>query len=230
MNEPESQRKPTSASDSDSVSNEHRLIDRASQGDSIAVGDLLTLHSQRLKRMLAVRLDPRIRARLDESDVLQELQVEAARRLPEFLSERAVPFFVWMRFLAKQKLAELTRHHLNAQSRDPRREQRSIRSDRNASSIALASFLIGNVTSPSMQVAREEIKCLVENALQSLEPIDREILLLRHAEHLSTAEAAVELGIPPNTCRQRYLRALKRLKTVLDQYHLSWGEKNGPQN
>ena len=223
MNQPPNE--PTSESTSDAK--EKELIEKAAKGDSGAIGNLLTRHSQRIKRMLAVRLDPRIRARLDESDVYQELQIEATRRLPEFLAERSVSFFVWMRYLAKQKLAELTRRHLQIQSRDPRREQRSFRSDRNASSIALASFLIGNVTSPSMQVAREEMKGIIENAIQSLDQIDREILLLRHAEHLSTAEAAVELTISANTCRQRYWRALKRLKSVLDQHQLDWGGMRG---
>lgn len=203
---------------------ESELISRAVAGDTAAMGQLFSRHEVRLKRMISVRMDPRLGARLDSSDIFQELQLEASQRFQEFARQSATPFAVWMRFLARQKVAEACRRHLYAQSRDIRREQSEFGSDADGASLSLASFLMGQITSPSMQVAKAEIRQLVLSAINSMEPLDREILLMRHAEQLSSSETAKELGIRQNTCRQRHVRALKRLKGLLSQHELAWGE------
>lgn len=206
---------------------EQSLIEKVSGGDHSAFGPLMALHRDRLKRMISIRLDSRLKGRVDESDVYQELQLDAIRRLPEYVSAPNVAFFSWLRFLGRQKLAEMTRRHVHAQARDVRREVRPGQLAGEDSSIALASFLVGEVTSPSLQVSRRELREKIELAIASLEESDREVLLLRHAEQLSASEAAAELGIPAGTFRQRHLRALQRLKTALEQNNLDWIDRDG---
>ncbi len=201
------------------VQDEEHLLDAAGGGDTSAVGALMGLHADRIKRMISVRIDPRLSARLDQSDVFQELQLDVIRRLPEFMAAREVPFFHWLRYLGLQKLAELTRFHMRTQARDVRREV-AVAND--ISSLALANFLEGSVASPSAAMAQVELRLELESVIAELDEMDREILLMRHAEQLSSAEAAVELGISANTCRQRYLRALKRLRRALDARKLEW--------
>ncbi len=200
---------------------EQELLNRFAGGETDVVGELVALHGERIKRMIHVRLDPRLRRRVDSSDVFQELQLDVLRRMPEFIpQQQEVSFFQWLRFLGRQKLAELHRQHVQVQGRSINREYRS---NTEASSIALADFLVGDISSPSQQVARQELKEQLDNAVASLDELDRETILLRHAEQLSTVEAAAELGITPKAFRQRYFRALKKLKAVLEQHHLLWG-------
>jgi RNA polymerase sigma-70 factor (ECF subfamily) len=200
---------------------EQELIDRFANGESNVVGELIELHRDRIKRMIQVRLDPGMRQRLDSSDVFQELQIDVIKRMPEFIpQQQEVSFFQWLRFLGRQKLAELHRRHVGAQARSINREYHPA-SD--ASSIALANFLVGDVSSPSLQVSRKELKQCLDSAVGALEELDREAILLRHAEQLSAIEAAAELGIAPNAFRQRYFRALKKLKASLEKHQLLWG-------
>ncbi len=207
--------------------NEEQLIDNAADSDESAVGQLLMLHSQRLKRMIAARINARLRARLDASDVLQEVHVDVIQRLPEYLSNRQVPFFVWLRFLTSQKLVELDRRHLHTQARDARREQQTSPAERHDPTINMVEFLIGNVSSPSLQVHRQEVRKILNEAIASLDELDRTIISLRHVEQLTSVEAAAELNLSTNTCRQRHLRALKRLKAILEQNALCWSNNHG---
>lgn len=202
---------------------EHHLLSNAANGDEEAISLLFTKHRSRLKRMINARLDPRLTARIDASDVVQEVHVEVTRRLPEYMARPEVPFFNWMRSLAKQKLIEIVRRHVHAQARDVRREQPLTPNFTADSSVALAGVLLEQVPSPSSAIGREEIKTIVEQAISSLDEIDREILILRHVEQLKTIEAATELGITQSTCRQRHVRALKRLRDALAHLDLSWG-------
>jgi RNA polymerase sigma-70 factor, ECF subfamily len=194
---------------------EESLCQRAVAGHQEALGSLIMLHQSRLKRMIAVRIEPGLAARVDASDVIQEVSLEAARRIEEYGNLQKVPFFVWMRFLAKQKLAELVRRHVYAQSRDVRREVRLNPQVQDSSSRMLTEFLLADHTSPSSVLGNAEHKQLISSTIDSLEPIDREIILMRHAEQLTTSEIAHELNITENNCRQRYLRALKHLKKIL---------------
>jgi RNA polymerase sigma-70 factor (ECF subfamily) len=195
-----------------------QLLREAAAGDQESWGALLERHRDRLRRMLALRADPRLQGRLDPSDVIQETFLEASARLAEYLRQPTMPFFLWLRFLAGQKLVTLHRHHLGTQMRDAGREISLYRGGLPmTSSVALAAQLLGHDTGPSEAAIRAELKVRLQEALNSLEPLDREVLALRHIEQLTLAEAAQTLGITESGASRRHLRALKRLKEVLSQ-------------
>src|SRR5262245_56172611 len=172
------------------------LLQRTAEGDQAGWGALLERHRSRLRRMVALRLDPRLQGRIDPSDVIQDAYLEASTRLGEYLREPAMPFFLWLRFLAGQKLVTLHRHHFGVQMRDVGREVSLYRGRLPAtSSAALAAQLLGEDTRPSEAAIRAELKVRLQEALNSMDPLDREVLALRHFEQLSRAEAARVLGI-----------------------------------
>ncbi|MGA2436745.1 MAG: sigma-70 family RNA polymerase sigma factor, partial [Bryobacteraceae bacterium] len=208
--------------DSDSELTER--LRQAGPADSQLLADLLARHRGRLHRMVELRLDRRLQGRIDPSDVIQDAFLEASSRLPDYLANPSMPFFVWLRFLVAQKLMILHRHHLATQARDARREVSLYPGSLpEASSAALARQLLGRLTSPSQAVLRTERKLRLEAALNLMEAIDREVLLLRHFEELGNLETASVLGITPAAANNRYVRALKRLKDILLQ--MSAGEK-----
>jgi RNA polymerase sigma-70 factor, ECF subfamily len=186
----------------------------------VAPGSLesaLAEHRPRLRRMVALRIDARLQGRVDPSDVIQEAYLEAARRLPEYVREsEPMPFFLWLRFLAVQALQVLHRKHLGAQARDAGRE---ISIDfgpmPQATSAALAAQLLGHDTRASEAAIRAERKLRLERALNQMDPLDREVLALRHFEQLSNSECARVLGLKEATAAKRYLRALKKLRGIL---------------
>lgn len=198
------------------ASSEAELLRQARAGNSASLGRLLDQHRDRLRKLVLLRMDPMLRGRIDASDVIQETQMEAARRLGEYLRDPAVPFFVWLRFLCTQRLAMLRRFHLTAQGRTVARERSIFGKGRTgASSAALAARLLGRLTQPSAAALRAELKRRLHAALAALEPLDREILTLRHLEQLSAAEAAATLGIREEAAKKRHVRALLRLKKSL---------------
>jgi RNA polymerase sigma-70 factor (ECF subfamily) len=191
---------------------------RAGQGDPAALGSLLEEHRPRLRRMLRLRLDPRLQGRIDPSDVLQEAFLEASQRLAEYLRDPRMPFFLWLRFLAGQKLLALRRQHLGTQARDAGREVSIFRGAMpEASSACLAAQLLGRITAPLQAAIRAELKLRLQEALNRMDPVDREVLALRHFEQLDNAETAQELGLSPSGASSRYLRALQKLKDILRQ-------------
>jgi RNA polymerase sigma-70 factor (ECF subfamily) len=193
-----------------------RLLRLAAQGDAREWGSLLERHRGRLRRMVALRLDQRLQGRLDASDVIQEAYLEASARLPEYVRRPMMPFFLWLRFLTGQKMAELHRRHLGARMRDAGREVSLYRGALpEASSAALAAWLVGHDTRPSEAAVRAERKIRLQEALNSLDPLDREVLALRHFEQLTNAEAAQVLGLQASAASKRYVRALKKLKDIL---------------
>jgi RNA polymerase sigma-70 factor, ECF subfamily len=195
-----------------------RLLQQAAQGDQQGLGTLLARHRERLRRMIALRLDRRLQGRIDPSDVIQEAYLEATARLAEYLRNPSMPFFLWLRFLTGQKLVTLHRHHLGAQMRDPCQE---VPLDQGplpeASSAALAAQLMGHDTRPSEAAIRAEMKIQVQEALDGMDRLDREVLALRHFEQLTNAEAARVLQIKETAAGKRYLRALGRLREILTQ-------------
>jgi RNA polymerase sigma-70 factor (ECF subfamily) len=192
------------------------LIERLRGGDRGAAAELLSRQRERLRRMIELRLDPWLRGRLDTSDVLQDAMVDVASRLEEYIKDPKVPFFLWTRLVAGERLAWLHRHHLGFKMRDAGREVSLHRQALpEASSFALASMLLGAQTSPTQAAVRAERQLRVQEALNTLDPIDREVLALRHFEHLSPAEAALVLGLRPDAASKRYIRALKRVKDLL---------------
>jgi RNA polymerase sigma-70 factor (ECF subfamily) len=204
------------AADRDDPSETARLLERAAAGDRPAWGRLLDRHRDRLRRMVALRLDRRLRGRLDASDVLQDAYVEASSRLPGYAQNPTMPFYLWLRFIAAQKLLELQRRHLGTRARDAGREVSLYQGALpEATSAALAAQLLGRLTTPSQAALRAERKVWLQEALNRMDPLDREILALRHFEQLSNHEAALVLGLDRSAASKRYARALVRLKDVL---------------
>jgi RNA polymerase sigma-70 factor (ECF subfamily) len=192
------------------------LLRRAADGDSDAVAALLARHRDRLEQMVRLRLDRRLQGRIDPSDVLQETYLEAARRVAEFARAPTTSVYVWLRFLTGQKLVDLTRRHLGAKMRDAAQEISLHRGTLpQASSVSLAAQLLGQYTSPSRSAIRAETQLRVQEALNHMDPIDREVLALRHFELLSNGEVAQVLGLSKAAASNRYVRALKRLKEIL---------------
>lgn len=194
-------------------------LTRAAAGDADSWRALLQRHHDRLRRMVAVRLDARLQGRVDPSDVLQEAYLDAATQLAEYLRDPKVPFFLWLRSLTGTRLAKVHRFHLGTQARDAGREVSIFRGAMpEASSAALAAQLLGHEPRPSEVVLQTEMKLRLEEALNSMDAADREVLALRHFEQLSTAETAQMLGISEAAAGKRFIRALRRLKDVLSQF------------
>ena len=201
--------------DSDDVSD---LLRRAAAGDEQALQDLFGLYRDRLKRMVHLRLNRRLQGRVDDSDVLQEAYLDVSRRLPEYLANPTLPFFLWLRHLAGLKLAEVHRRHLGTQLRDADREVTLHRGGLpEADSVSLANQLLGKLTTPSQAAIKAETRLFVQEALNSMDPVDREVLALKHFEQLSTSEIAEVLGLSKAGAGSRYLRAIKRLREILER-------------
>jgi RNA polymerase sigma-70 factor (ECF subfamily) len=200
----------------DDPSETGRLLKRAAEGDSEGWGLLLERYRERLRRMVALRLDQRLQGRIDASDVIQETYLEAWNRLPDYLRESAMPFYLWLRFLSCQKVLELHRQHLGREMRNATREV-SLYQDAwpEVSSVTLAAQLLGDDTRPSQAALRTELKLRLQEALNQMDPIDREVIALRHFEQLSRAETAELLEIRESAVSKRYVRALARLKGIL---------------
>jgi RNA polymerase sigma-70 factor (ECF subfamily) len=185
-------------------------------GGREALGALFDGCRDRLRRMVELRLDPRLRGRLDASDVLQEAFLDVARDLDGYLADPKLPALLWLRLHVGRRMTALHRQHLGTRMRDAGREMSIYHGALpEASSAALASMLLGQHTSPTQAAQRAERMLCVQEALNRLDPIDREVLALRHFEQLSRAEAAQVLGISQDAGAKRYFRALKRLKDML---------------
>jgi RNA polymerase sigma-70 factor (ECF subfamily) len=194
------------------------LLGRALSGDSGALAELFERHRSRLEQMVRLRLDRRLQGRLDPADVLQETYLDVARRFPEYATNPAVPFFLWLRFLTGQRLVDLHRQHLGAKMRNAGLEVSLYRGDfPRASSASLAELLLGRLTSASRAAIRAETQLRVQEALNAMDPIDREVLVLRHFEMLSNEETAQVLGLKPSAASNRHIRALRRLKEIMAQ-------------
>jgi RNA polymerase sigma-70 factor (ECF subfamily) len=192
------------------------LLRLAQTGDRPALAALFTCYRERLRQMVRLRLDRRLQGRLDPEDVLQEAYLDFARRLPEYAANPAVPFFLWLRGLTGQRLIDLHRQHLGAKMRDAQQEVSLYRGALpQASSVSLAAQLLGRLTSASQAAIRAETQIRVQEALNSMDPMDREVLALRHFEMLTNDETAQVLGIKKSAASNRYVRALKRLKDIL---------------
>lgn len=194
------------------------LIERAAAGDEPAAQELFARHRDRLKRMVHLRLSRRLQGRVDDSDVLQETYIDVARRLPEYHADPKLPFYLWLRHMAGLKLAEIHRRHLGTQLRDADREVTLHRGGLpEADSVSLAAHLLGQLTTPSQAAIKAETRLIVQDALNNMDPTDREVLALKHFEQLSTSEIADVLGMSKAGAGARYLKAIKRLKEILSQ-------------
>jgi len=187
-----------------------QLLEEVRAGDRRALDRLLTGHRAYLRTAVELRLDRRLRARLDPSDVVQEAQLEAARRIDDYLRREPMPFHLWLRQTAYQNLLRLRRQHVEADRRSVTRELPLP----DGSSATLARQLLGAGPTPSEQAREEELARRLRQAVAELPETDREILLMRNFEGLSNQEAAQVLGLEPAAASRRYGRAILRLRKV----------------
>jgi RNA polymerase sigma-70 factor (ECF subfamily) len=200
------------------------LVKQAAAGDAQSWAELMKRYRSRLRRMVSFRLDSRLQGRVDPSDVVQDVCLEAWQHLGSYASQPNTSFFLWLRGVAGHKLGDLHRQHLGARMRDARREVSLYQGSLpGATSAALAAKLLGHLTRPSEAAVRAERKVQLQTALNVMDPADREVLALRHFEQLTVSEAAAVLGIKQKAAGMRYVRALRRLKQILTSLG-GWGE------
>jgi len=195
----------------------HHLMDRLQTGERRAFEELFTRHQPFLQKFVELRLDSRLRGRVDPADVVQETQLEAFRQLPRYLQRQPMPFRLWLRKTAQDRMRMVERQHLGASKRTVGREL-SLPAD---SSFELARQLASPGSTPSQHIARGELAQLVREAVAQLEELDQEILLMRTFEGLSYEETACVLEITPAAARKRHGRALLRLHKLLTECGLT---------
>ena len=201
---------------SDEPTTTEQLLAQATAGDGAAWGSLLTAHEERLIRMVAFRMDPRLRGRIDAADVVQEAFVQASAHREDFFRAPEMPLFLWLRKIVSNKLFELHRHHIGTHMRDANRD-RPLAAPQNWDDTAEALWLhlSGHLTSPSAAAVKWEARTRLAEALDNMDAMDREVLMLRHFEQLTNGEAARVVGIEEWAAGKRYLRALARLRKIL---------------
>ncbi len=205
------------------------LVRRATKGEEAALAELFTRHRGRLRQMIRIRLDHRLQGRVDPSDVLQDAYVDLLGKLPEYANRPAIPFFLWLRLVVSERLLRIHRHHLGAAMRDAGREislhQGALPE---ASSASLAAQLLGQMTSASRAAVRAEMQVQLQETLNGMDPIDREVIALRHFEELTNDEVAAVLGLTKAAASKRYVRAMLRLKAAIgDSPGLADGWRGG---
>jgi RNA polymerase sigma-70 factor (ECF subfamily) len=203
---------------SDDKRNNDELLDAAREGDEGALAVLVERHRERLERMVALRMDRRLQGRVDAGDVVQDAYLAVRGKFSQYSADSQLPFYLWLRLEVGQKLVDVHRFHLGTKMRDAGQEVSLHRGALpQVTSLSLAEHLLGKLTSASRAAMRAELKLRVQEALNSMDPHDREVLILRHFEELSNSEAAAVLGIKPSAAVNRYVRALKRLKDVFQE-------------
>ena len=193
------------------------LLQNARQGESAAVNELMERHRNAVRQMIQMRLDRAVAARVDASDVVQDVLLEASQRLNDFIEGGSMPFHLWLRQLAKDRLIDMHRRHRGAQRRSVDREQRVGAGSSERSSLNLGGVLADGQLTPAAASIRREIEQRFLTALQELGDDDRDIILMRHQEHLTNSEVAEALGLSQPAAGMRYLRALRKLREVLGE-------------
>jgi RNA polymerase sigma-70 factor (ECF subfamily) len=192
------------------------MLDRARQGEAEAVERLLTTHREPLRRMIDLRLDPALAARVDASDIVQDVLLEAHRRLNDYLRNPMMPFHLWLRHIAKDHVIDAHRRHRLAQRRSLDREQPIVPAAlADHSSYELAGQILDQEPTPASAAIRQELQKRLDAAIAALEEDDREIILMRHGEQLSNQDVASALGLSEAAASMRYLRAVRRLRAAL---------------
>lgn len=188
------------------------LLDHAGAGEAEAVHLLLNHHRERLKKMVAVRMDRRLSTRVDPSDVVQETLIVAERKLPEYLRDRPVAFYPWLRKIAWERLLDLRRRHVLASRRSVNREAANV----DGSQHQLIDHFARSVTGPLQRLARRELHDRIRIALDRLSSADREVLVLRMLEQLPVRQVAEIMNSSDAAVKQRQARALERMRRLLD--------------
>jgi RNA polymerase sigma-70 factor, ECF subfamily len=194
------------------------LLSQARTGDRAAISELLDRHRDALRRMVALRMDRLLQQRVDASDIVQDALIEANRRLPEYLKDPQLPFRLWLHHLARDRLIDAHRRHRVAARRSVDREQPlAARGTLDHSTLDLAAQLCDRELTPAAAATRHELERRFQAAIEELEENDREVILLRHFEQLSNQETAQALGLSEPAAGMRYLRAIRRLRAMLQE-------------
>jgi RNA polymerase sigma-70 factor, ECF subfamily len=191
------------------------LLDQVRQGEPEAVDRLLSRHREPMRRMIDMRLDPAIAPRVDASDIVQDVLLEASRRLAEYLRDPAMPFHLWLRHIAKDHIIDAHRRHRQAQRRSVDREQSLKSALADQSSVELISQFVDRELTPATAALRQEMQRRFQDALATLDDDDSEVILMRHFEQLSNQDVAAALQLSEAAASMRYLRAIRRLRAVL---------------
>lgn len=194
------------------------LEQRLADGDTTVFGTLFSQHRPRVWQIVHFRISDKIRGRIDPDDVVQEVYLESEKRLRHFIDGNFPSFFLWLRLVAGQTLSKVHRTHLGTESRSVLRETDSAHSGLwGNTSLCLSQRFIAHLTSPSQLAVKSELIGEVRQALERMNETDREVVALRHFEELTNQEVAIELGIQPKAASIRYMRALERLRAVLEK-------------
>ncbi len=195
--------------------NTEQLLAHVRAGESDAVGKLLDRHREAVRRMIDLRMDPVLKRRVDASDLVQDVLIQANRRLDSFLENPIMPFHLWLRQMAKDRLIDAHRRHRGAARRTMDREQPLAIAANNESSIDLLTQLQDQEMTPATAATWNELQRRFHTACDKLDPTEQEIVLMRHFEQLTNGEAATALKISPQAASMRYLRAMRRLREML---------------
>lgn len=193
------------------------LLNDARRGDPAAIDRLLDRHREALRRMVQLRMDPALERRVDASDIVQDTMLEASRRLAEYLRNSTMPFHLWLRHIARDRLIDAHRRHRVAARRSLDREQPLTAAHGDQSALDLIQQLQDPELTPAAAATQREIARRFQAAIESLDPRDREVVLLRHYEQLSNQETARILGLTEPAAGMRYLRAIRRLRALLSE-------------
>ncbi|WP_166819955.1 sigma-70 family RNA polymerase sigma factor [Thalassoroseus pseudoceratinae] len=195
-----------------------KLLQSAGEGDPQAINHLMERHRQSLRRMVQLRLDRALAGRVDASDVVQDVLIEANTRLDDFVRDGSMPFHLWLRQLAKDRIIDMHRRHRGAQRRSVDREEPMVAgANLDRSAFDRIAGLEDPELTPAAASIRRELESRFLNALDQLQEDDREIVMMRHYEHLSNSDVATTLGLSPAAAGMRYLRALRKLRSVLGE-------------
>jgi RNA polymerase sigma-70 factor (ECF subfamily) len=195
------------------------LLAQVQSGDDDAINRLLDRHRHAVRQMIDLRMDQVLKRRVDASDIVQEVMIEANRRITQYLENPLMPFHLWLRQMAKDRLIDAHRRHRQTARRSMDREQplKAAAASRDQSSLDLAAQLSDQQLTPAAAAAWKELQQRFEAACAQLEPRDQEIVFMRHFEHLSNSEAAQALDLSPQAASMRYLRAMRRLRELLGE-------------
>ena len=191
------------------------LCERAVAGDEVALSELLHRHRSKLRRLIRLRMSPQLRVREDESDIVQQSLADAAASIRRFQPDPDRPFYLWLRHIAITKLNEAVRRHVTTQKREVGREISLHSRQPEASTDSIADILIEQASTGSQNAIRAEQRHMVHMGLDAMDPVDREVLVLRHFESLNTLQTAEVLGLSKSGAGKRYLKALERLREIL---------------
>jgi RNA polymerase sigma-70 factor, ECF subfamily len=194
------------------------LLNLVQAGDAASRNQLLERHREALRRMVGLRMDPALQRRVDASDIVQDVLMEADARLADYLQAAKMPFHVWLRHLAKDRIIDVHRRHRGAARRSLDREQALPQADlSNPSALDLANFAVDRQMTPAAAATHHELEVRFQQALEKLDKAEQEIVLMRHFEQMSNQQVAEALELSEPAASMRYLRAMRRLRTLLDE-------------